>query len=126
GDFTKGRLKFTRNGKIVTIDVLEQITHSSSVNPSSASGLVPIRFRPETEAMNTYGAFADGILSILVTTDGRIRFLYYKHDGSSWSRTDSGTARSGALAYAIADANYQGIGKQTEIVGLSEVERYQD
>lgn len=108
GNYTGGLLKFTRNGKIVTVDMLELVTHPSNSSPSSGPGLVPTRFRPDPQARNTYTTFSTGGLNIIVKPDGSIDFSYNGYSGSPVSRQDAGgEARSGLLTYAIASANYQ-------------------
>jgi len=123
GNFTDGTVEIFRVGKSVTIST-PGISHTSLSAPTSAAGLIPLRFRPDGNLSVVFQEEAAGNRYGIVFADGSIGFEYRDNAGGARSITNGG--RRFSFNYEIADANYQGVAPLAQFISQSEVEPLQD
>lgn len=101
GNFSAGQpdLLIARVNQVVTLS-WNDLAHTSGSSASSASGFIPVGYRPAFLIFNTYAVGGSQVLRILVNTDGTITFNYFDWNGAGSART--GTS-NGSISWTIDD-----------------------
>ena len=98
GDFT-GTVYLAKSGRNVTM-TWGAMSHSSSVNPSSAAGAIPAAYRPVTDTNALTIALSGSVRQVLVYGTGT--FTFYSRD---WAGSDAAVTTTGRGSISWVSAN---------------------
>jgi hypothetical protein len=96
GDFDAAQtpMKLTRIGNVVTL-YWQNLAHSSSSDPATAAGVLPLEWRPDDAVKQVYAVSSTGItFQIQVSTAGTITFQYRTAAGATSARTNTNNGSS--------------------------------
>ena len=80
-NLTEGILRISKEGSQVSL-LFNTVRHPSSNNVSSATGLIPEQFRPNTAVNNIYSVHND-LRQITIKANGQIQLRYFQSDDPS-------------------------------------------
>lgn len=90
GDFSAGQpvLRISRVNKLVTLS-WENLAHTSGAEPQSATGFIPVAFRPSHEVANLYNFNGSIVRRARITSAGFFILLYRDWAGTGTAQTSS-------------------------------------
>lgn len=89
-------LEFTKTPDGWVTLAFPPLAHSSTGNPLTGAGVVPVEFRPLTQFDGVYNVDTSLVRRVLVRTNGDFQFAYY-----NWSGTLTASLNSGSNASSI-------------------------
>lgn len=101
GNFSAGQpdLLIARVNQVVTLS-WNDLGHASGSSASSASGFIPVGYRPAFLIFNIYAAGGSQVHRVLISTDGTITFNYFDWNGAGSARTSTS---NGSISWTIDD-----------------------
>jgi hypothetical protein len=102
-NFTSGKIRVSREGTVVNIDIIEQVTWSAAGVILSTGPMLPDWADSGNDQRNVYNTESGSIIYFRCTSDGRIGFTVRDYSGGIISSATSSGGTGANLTYSVSD-----------------------